>query len=131
MPPQPETSYRDRDRPRLRLDLRKVRSEDVWLLGAGEAHIISPMTDREIALELGTRLILAKLRVESMAIELDLVRDAGGFPLPSQTGVDEVVNQVLVPVSQDRIKGLHRALDAAVPGDLLRSLQTFLEELSQ
>lgn len=86
------------------------------------------MTDKEMASELGVRLIKAKLRVAAMAGELDWYRDSQWNHIPWRTHVDEALEQVLLPAATERIEGLQLALGAASPEDLLRTLHTFLKE---
>jgi len=85
------------------------------------------MDDKEIALELGIRLIQAKFRVAAMTGELDSYRDAQWKHVPWRGHVDEIL-ETLAHVSQERVEELTRALDAARPEDLLRTLQKFLGE---
>ncbi|HEX4577770.1 MAG TPA: hypothetical protein VH117_10495 [Edaphobacter sp.] len=87
------------------------------------------MTDKEIALELGTRLIKAKLRVAAMVGELDTYRDSEWNPVPWRRHVDEILQETLLHVAQERVEELTHALDAAKPEDLLRILHKSLEEL--
>jgi len=86
------------------------------------------MTDKEIANDLGVRLIKAKLRIAAMSAELDMYRDSLWNHIPWRAHVDEAYHQILVPAATERIEGLQSALDAAKPEDLLRTLHTFLKE---
>ena len=86
------------------------------------------MTDKEIALELGTRLIKAKLRVAAMSGELEHYRDAQWNRVPWRNHVKEILDS-LEYVAQERVERLTDALDAATPEDLLHALHSFLEEL--
>ncbi|MGO8710399.1 MAG: hypothetical protein ACLQHT_18495 [Terracidiphilus sp.] len=86
------------------------------------------MTNKEIALELGTRLIKAKLRVAAMSGELDTYRDARWNQIPWRSNVDEILDGVLLPAAQERVEELKHAIDAAREEDLLHTLHRFLED---
>lgn len=86
------------------------------------------MTDKEIALELGTRLIKAKLRVAAMSGELDTYRDARWNQIPWRGNVDEILDGVLLPAAQERVEMLEHVISEAKSEDLLHTLHTFLKE---
>lgn len=96
----------------------------------GNSRIIAAIvTDKEIALELGTRLIKAKLRVAAMSGELDTYRDARWNQIHWRGNVDEILDGVLLPAAQERVEMLEHAISEAKEEDLLRTLHTFLEDL--
>lgn len=86
------------------------------------------MTDKEIAHELGLRLIKANLRLAAMAGELEWYRDSQWNHIPWRKHIDEALEQVLIPAATDRIEALQLALDAAKPEEMLRTLHMFLKE---
>jgi hypothetical protein len=85
------------------------------------------MTDKEIAYELGMRLVKANFKLAAMMAELDMYRDREWNHIPWRSHVDEVI-ETLAHVSRERSEDLTHALDASDPKDLLRTLQTFLNE---
>jgi hypothetical protein len=87
------------------------------------------MTDKEIAIALGTRLLKAKLIFESANIELQLSRDQRPNARSVFQIVQEAEKQVLLPVYAERIEALDRKLNASTPGDLLQTLHDSLREL--
>jgi DNA-binding TFAR19-related protein (PDSD5 family) len=87
------------------------------------------MTDKEIALELGRRLINAQMRVTAMAAELDSLRDDSEWHYPPwRSNVQAILDDVLTPAAQERIEALQLALDEAKGEDALHTLQRFLKE---
>jgi hypothetical protein len=86
------------------------------------------MVDREIAFDLGKRLLYANLLVHEMRLELDAAR---GNPLSRTTLqiVEETKEKVLRPAYLDRIEELDRKLGASTPDAMLRTLQECLDEL--
>ena len=87
------------------------------------------MTDKEIALELGAHLIRAKLRIAAMTGELDTYRESVWNPAPWRRHVDQILPETVLHLAQERVEDLTRALDAAKPEDLLRTLHSSLDEL--
>jgi hypothetical protein len=87
------------------------------------------MTNKEIALDLGTRILKAKLIVYEMDIELKLSRETG----PQRRTTEQILNDAkelaLRPVYRERVEELELALNTAEPQDLLPTLQASLEKL--
>ena len=86
------------------------------------------MTDKEIALALGKRLLHANLLVYEMRLEIDAAR---ATPLDRTTLqiVEDARERILRPAYRERIEELERKLDASTPGAMLRTLQDSLNEL--
>jgi hypothetical protein len=86
------------------------------------------MTDKEIAVAVGTRLIKAEFRIAAMAAELQMYRQDGA-PLAWRKFVQETLDSPHVsPIFQERIDTLRRALDEATPQDFLRTLYRSLDQ---
>jgi hypothetical protein len=86
------------------------------------------MTDKEIALALGIRLISARFRIAAMTGELTMYRTLNGAEIPWRDHVDSTLSQSLSHDFEMRIGELSRELAAANPEDLLRTLHSFLAE---
>jgi len=87
------------------------------------------MTDREIAIEIGKRLIAAHIRIAAMTGELDTYRDKNTLQdIPWRRHVDQTVTQELSHVSEAKLEELSNALDAANPEVSLHTLHRFLAE---
>jgi hypothetical protein len=80
------------------------------------------MTDKEMALKLGTRLIKSQFRVAALVAELSRYEGPHGESLPWRGNVDETLAQLLSRDAQLRIDALSRELGAANQEDLLRIL---------
>jgi hypothetical protein len=80
------------------------------------------MTDEEMALQLGTRLIKSQIRVAALGAELDRYRDKDGDCFPWRQNVDHTLERSLSRDAQSRIDALSRELRAAKAEDLLRIL---------
>ncbi len=86
------------------------------------------MTNKEIALELGSRLINAQMRIVAMAAEMDSLRDDSQWHYPPwRSSVQAILDHVLTPAAQERIEALQLALDESREGDSLHTLQNFLK----
>ncbi|MGB8028516.1 MAG: hypothetical protein WCF30_02525 [Terracidiphilus sp.] len=85
------------------------------------------MTDKEIALELGARLIKRQLMIAAMAAELSGHFDEKGKQIPWHSHVEWTLSQSLDLDFQAQIERLSRALDAANPEGLLRILYSSLD----
>ncbi|MGD0157124.1 MAG: hypothetical protein ABSB50_13570 [Terracidiphilus sp.] len=86
------------------------------------------MTDKEIAFELGKKLLEAKFRIAAMAGEMDRHRDSQTLrQIPWRQYVEETLSQDLSHVFQQHIDELSRELDAASPEGLLRSLYNSID----
>lgn len=87
------------------------------------------MNDKEIALELGSRLLYAKLLVEEMNLELNLARETSPLRRPTHRILEDAKERTLRPAYRDKIEELHRKLDASTPDAMLQTLQASLNEL--
>jgi hypothetical protein len=87
------------------------------------------MTDKEIALELGDRLLYSKLLIEEINLELNLSREISPLGRPTQQILEDAKERALRPAYRDKIEELHRKLDASTPDAMLRTLQASLDEL--
>ena len=97
----------------------------------GSRIVAAIMTDKEIALELGTRLIKCQLRIAAMSGELCGHRDEKTLQeIPWRDHVEWTLSEALGPNFQLQIEQLSHALDAAKPEDLLRTLCNSLDLLS-
>lgn len=80
------------------------------------------MTDEEIALQIGSRLIKSQFRVAALVAELSRYQGPHGESLPWRKNVEDTLQHSLSHGAQSHIDALARELHAASPVELLRIL---------
>ena len=84
------------------------------------------MTDKEMALQIGARLIKSQFRVAALSAELSR-HHSGGKEIPRRGNVEDTLQRSLSHDFQSRIDALYRELDEASSEDLLRTLYSSIE----
>jgi hypothetical protein len=87
------------------------------------------MTDEEIALSLGIRILNAKLLIDEMNLELNLARETHPLRRSTEQILKEAKDLVLRPVYRERIGVLRQKLHASTADAMLGTLQESLDEL--
>lgn len=85
------------------------------------------MTDKEIAIELGEKLIRNTAQILAMSIQLDIFRDTLQQPAPWRQAVADSVRKSVSEAFDERLEEFRLAIGASKPEDVLRTLQEFLK----